>query len=152
MKLYPTPPSILTLVTWVQCTQAWPSAKSARWLAFGQTESYSVQPCLPLVATIGPAGRSTVFFYWVRPASLMVGPNIQVWVVLQLLYPTPPSIHSWLGYSARKLGLPPTPHLGWPSAKPNPTVCSLVCPWGLRSAMRADRESFSIECGPHPWW
>ena len=63
MKLYTTPPSILTLVTWVQRTQAWPSANSARRLAFGQTESYSVQPRLPLAATIGPAGRSRVFFY-----------------------------------------------------------------------------------------
>ena len=53
MKLYTTPPSILTLVTWVQRTQAWPSANSARRLAFGQTESYSVQPRLPLTATIG---------------------------------------------------------------------------------------------------
>ena len=41
---------------------------------------------------IGPAGRSTVFFYWIRPASLMVGPIIQLRVVLQLLFPTPPSI------------------------------------------------------------
>ena len=63
MKLYTTPPSILTLVTWVQRTQAWPSANSARRLALGQTESYSVQPCLPLVATIGPAGLLRVFFY-----------------------------------------------------------------------------------------
>ena len=63
MKLYTTPPSILTLVTWVQRTQAWPLANSARRLAFGQTESYSVQPRLPLAATIGPAGQSRVFFY-----------------------------------------------------------------------------------------
>ena len=27
------------------------------------TESYSVQPCLPLAATMGPAGRSRVFLY-----------------------------------------------------------------------------------------
>ena len=39
MKLYSTPPSILTLGTWVQRTQAWPSANSARRLAFGKTES-----------------------------------------------------------------------------------------------------------------
>ena len=69
MKLYTTPPSILTLVTWVQGTQAWPSANSALRLAFGQTESYSVQPRLPLAATIGPAGRSRVFFDRVRPAA-----------------------------------------------------------------------------------
>ena len=43
-RLYPTPPYILTLVTWVQRTQAWLSANSARRLACGQTESYSVQP------------------------------------------------------------------------------------------------------------
>ena len=52
MKLYITPPSILTLVTWVQSMQAWLSANSAGRLAFGQTESYSVQPRLPLAATI----------------------------------------------------------------------------------------------------
>ena len=63
MKLYTTPPSNLTLVTWVQRTQAWPSANSARRLAFGQTEYYSVQPRLPLAATIGPVGRLRVFFY-----------------------------------------------------------------------------------------
>ena len=63
MQLYTTPPSILTIVTWVQPTQAWPLASSARRLAFGQTKSYSVQPHLPLAATIGPAGRSRVFFY-----------------------------------------------------------------------------------------
>ena len=57
MKLYPTPPSILTVIT-------------QSWLAFGhlacrlavgpkalgQTESYCVQPRLPLAATIGTAG------------------------------------------------------------------------------------------------
>ena len=59
----------------VQRTQAWHLANSVRRLAFGQTESYSLQPCLPLAATIGPAGRSRIFFYLVRPASLMVGPN-----------------------------------------------------------------------------
>ena len=35
----------------------------------------------------------------------------------------------WLVYSACKLGLRPTQHVGWPSAKPNPTVCSLACHW-----------------------
>ena len=63
MKLYTTPPPILTLVTWVQGTQALPSANSARRLAFGQTESYSVQTPLPLAAMIGPASQSRVFFY-----------------------------------------------------------------------------------------
>ena len=74
-KLYPTPPSILILVTWVQRTQAWPLSNSAGRLAFGQTDSYSVQPRLLLAATIRPAGQSRDFFYWVRPASLMVGPD-----------------------------------------------------------------------------
>ena len=46
MKLYTTQPSILTLVTWVQQSM----------LAFGQTESYSVQPLLLLAPRIGPAG------------------------------------------------------------------------------------------------
>ena len=63
MKLYTPPPSIQTRVTWVQHTQAWPSANSAHRLALGPTESYSVQPRLPLAATIGPAGQSRVFFY-----------------------------------------------------------------------------------------
>ena len=64
-KLYTAPPSILTLVTWVQRTQAWSSAIPARRLAFGQTKfyKYSVQPCLPLAATISPEGRPRVFFY-----------------------------------------------------------------------------------------
>ena len=34
----------------------------------GPTKSYSVQPCLPLAATIGPAGRSKDFFDRVRSA------------------------------------------------------------------------------------
>ena len=47
---------------------SWPSAKlctQAGRMAFGPTpsQSYSLQPCLPLAATIGPAGRSSVFFY-----------------------------------------------------------------------------------------
>ena len=46
---------------------------------------------------------------------------------------------------ACKLGLWPTPHVGWGSAKPNPTVCCIACRWRLRSALRADQESFSIE-------
>ena len=46
-------------LAWVQRTPSWPSAKSARRL----NQSYSVQPRLPLAATIGPAGRSRVFFY-----------------------------------------------------------------------------------------
>ena len=56
MQLYTTPPSILIIETWVQRTQAWPSASSARRLAFGQTKSYSVQPRLPLAAMIGTVG------------------------------------------------------------------------------------------------
>ena len=82
MMLYPTPPSILTLVTWVQRTQAWPSANSARRLAFGQTESYSVQPRLPLAATIG--GRSRVFFDRVPPLLDSKALCRQLRVVLQL--------------------------------------------------------------------
>ena len=56
MKLYTTAPFILTVVTWVQGTQVWhlPSTKSGRRMAFGQTESYSVLPCLLLAALIGP--------------------------------------------------------------------------------------------------
>ena len=60
MKLYTAALSILTLVTWVQRTQAWPLANSAHSMAFGQTKSYNVQPYLPLADT---AGRSRVFFY-----------------------------------------------------------------------------------------
>ena len=75
MKLYTTPPSILALVTWVQRMQAWPLANSAHRMAFGHNESYCVQPCLPLAPTISPAGRSRVYFYCVRPASLIEGPD-----------------------------------------------------------------------------
>ena len=61
MKLYTTPTFILTLVTWVQRTQDWPSANSAHRLAFGQIKTYSVQPRLPLSATIGPVSQLRVF-------------------------------------------------------------------------------------------
>ena len=60
--------------------------------------------------------------------------------VLMKLHTTPPSILTlghhppWLGYSERKLAF----------GHNNPTVCSLACRWRLRSALRADRESFSI--------
>ena len=79
VKLYTTPPFILTLVTWVpQGRLAF--GHSARRLAvgppvLGQTKFLSVQPRLLLVATIGPAGGLRVFFYWVRPASFMVWPD-----------------------------------------------------------------------------
>ena len=70
------------------------------------------------------------------------------------LYTTPPSILTlvtWVPQS--KLAFGQTPHVGWPSglrpsAKPNPTVCSLACRWRLRSALRADQEAFSIETHP----
>ena len=57
MKLYMTPPYILTLVTWVPQSRL-AFAHSAHRLAvgppaLGQTESYSVQPRLPLAAMIG---------------------------------------------------------------------------------------------------
>ena len=69
------------------------------------------------------------------------------------LYTTPPyilTLMTWVpqsrlafGHSACRLAIGP-PAL----AKPNPTVCSLAFCWRLRSALRADRESFSIEFGP----
>ena len=67
MKLYTTPPSILTLVTWVPQSKL-AFGHSPRRLAvgppaLGETESYSMQPCLLLAATISPAGRSRVLFY-----------------------------------------------------------------------------------------
>ena len=59
MKLYSTPPTILTLVTWVpQCKLAFghsPRRLVVKPPALGLTKSYSVQPCLPLAAMIGPA-------------------------------------------------------------------------------------------------
>ena len=67
VKLYTTQPFVLTLVTWVtQIRLAF--SHSARRLAIGspalgQTKSYSVQPCLPLAAMIGHAGRLLVFSY-----------------------------------------------------------------------------------------
>ena len=73
MKLYTTPPSILTLETWIPQSRL-AFDHSARRLAvgpptLGQTKSYSVQLRLPLAATIGPAGQSRVFFNRVRPAA-----------------------------------------------------------------------------------
>ena len=69
------------------------------------------------------------------------------------LYITPPSILTlvtWVpqsrlafGHSAHRLAIGP-PAL----AKPNPTVCSLACCWLLRSALRADQESFSRDFTP----
>ena len=61
MKLYTTPPSTLTLMTWVQQSRL-AFGHSARRLAIGpsalgQTESYNVWSCFPLVATIGPVGQ-----------------------------------------------------------------------------------------------
>ena len=61
-SIYRTPRTPSSLA-WVQRTQASLRPNSALRLAFGQTESYSVQPRLPLAATISPAGRSRVFFY-----------------------------------------------------------------------------------------
>ena len=54
---------------------SWPSA-NLRTQACRQasgprpSQSYSVQPRLPLAATIGPACRSKLFFYWVWSAAL----------------------------------------------------------------------------------
>ena len=56
MKLYTTPPYILTLMTWEpQIRLAF--SHSAHRLAFSQTESYSVQPRLLLAATIESPAR-----------------------------------------------------------------------------------------------
>ena len=71
MTLSTTPPSILTLVTWVPPSKL-AFGHSARRLtvgppALGQTESYSVQPCLPLTATIGPIKS---LFLW-SPARIL---------------------------------------------------------------------------------
>ena len=148
MKPYTSPSSILTLLTWVQHTQAWPSANSAHRLAFGQTKSYSVQPRLPLATKIGPVGQSIVFFYWVRPTSLMLE-RTYAW-------PSANSAHSLAfgqteSYSVQpclpvaatiipagwsrvffywfrpvSLMVGPDYTVGWPLVKPNPTVCSLA--------------------------
>ena len=77
MKLYTTPPPILTLVTWVPQSKlafgqtphiGWPSGLRPD----SQTESYSVQPRLPLAATIGP--QREFFFIETHPLCLIVGP------------------------------------------------------------------------------
>ena len=66
---------------------------------------------------------------------------------LMRLYTTPTSILTLVTWvQPTQAGLRPNPHVGWPSglrptAKPNPTVCSLACRWW------ADQESFSIESG-----
>ena len=82
-------------------------------------------------------------------------PEIAITLVpcLMKLYTTPPTILTlvtWVqqsrlafGHSACRLAIGPSA-----LAKPNPTVCSVACRWRLRSALRADQESFSIESGP----
>ena len=75
---------------------------------------------------------------------------MKLYIYYSTIYPNSNSLVTWVpqsrlafGLSARRLAIGP-PAL----AKPNPTVCSLACRWRLRSALRADRESFSIESGP----
>ena len=116
MKLYTTPPYILTLVTWIP---------QSRLALRDDQESFSIESGLLLDSKALCR---------------------QLLVVLQLLYPTPPSLltvvtlvqqsrlafgHSAhrlaFGHSARRLAIGP-PAL----AKPNPTVCSLACRWQLR--------------------
>jgi hypothetical protein len=88
--------------------------------ALDQTKSYSVQPCLLLAATISPEGRSRVFFYWVRPASLMVGPDYTapscptatVWD--STIYPNSWSPSSLAWVQRMQPGLRPNLHVGWP--------------------------------------
>ena len=52
-------------LAWIKRTQAGlrPNPLAVEPPALVQTKSYSVQPCLPLAATIGPAGPLRVFFY-----------------------------------------------------------------------------------------
>ena len=156
MKLYITPPSILTLVTWVPQSRL-AFSHSARRLAIGPPALAKANPTVCSLACRWRL-RSTL---WADQESFSIesGPLFdskalcrQLRVVLQLLYPTPPSIlilvtwvpHSRLAFhhSAQRLAIGP-PAL----TKPNPTVCSLACRWRLRSARRADQESFSIESG-----
>ena len=61
MKLYTTPSYILT--------KAWALANSECWLAFGQTESYSVQPRLLLAAMIWLQADQEYFL--LSPASIL---------------------------------------------------------------------------------
>ena len=63
---------------------------------------------------------------------------------LMKLYTTPPSILTLVAWVQRTQARP-TPHVGWPSAKPDPTVCNLACCRQLQSALRVDQESFSID-------
>ena len=77
MKHYTTPPSILTLVTWLPQSRL-AFGHSAHMLAvgppaLGQTESYSVQFPLPLAATFGCAERES-FLIETHPLS-EVGPG-----------------------------------------------------------------------------
>ena len=66
------------------------------------------------------------------------------------LYTIPPyilTLMTWLPLAFA------TPHIRWPlalqpSAKPNPTECSLAFRWRLQLALRANQESFLIEFGP----
>ena len=51
---------------------------------------------------------------------------------------------TWVQRSACKLGLWPTPHVGWPLAKPNAIVCSRQGRSRLQSALRANQKSFFL--------
>ena len=67
MKLYITPPSILTLVTWVPQSRlafGHPAHRLADGPpALGQTESYSAQPLLAAGGYNQPLSQLGVFFY-----------------------------------------------------------------------------------------
>ena len=118
--------------------------------ALGQTKSYSVQPRLPLVATIGPAGRLRVFFYWVQPASLMIGPDYTllsfptatVWD--STIYPNSRSPSSVVLVQRMRAGLCPNPHIGWPSGLRPSAITILQCAASL-AACGYDQSCMPIE-------
>ena len=64
-------------------------------------------------------------------------------MLVRTIYPSPriPSSLTWVPHSRLASVL-------WPFGHHNPTVCSLACRWRLRSALRAEQESFSIETHP----
>ena len=72
MKPYTTPPSIITLWTWVPQSKV-AFGHSAHRLGVGPLaiDQTSAQPGLPLAAAIGPAGRSRVVFFVIEFGPLL---------------------------------------------------------------------------------
>ena len=124
MKLYPTQPSILTLVTWVQRTQAGLRPHQARRLgrrAFGpRPRSILTHPAsLAAGGYVRPFGPNKNLIRLKPTRILDSKPHYTAQSCPTVLYPTPQSILTLVTWVQRtQAGLRPSPHVGWP--------------WGLR--------------------